>query len=239
MKNQALTIGNTQVRQTESGLYCLNDLHKASGKGEHLRPSYFLRADQTIGMIDSLNVRQAHNCVVKGVRGASGGTYVCKELVYAYAMWISPDFSIDVIQAFDAIAQGNEKQALAMAGTQAAADRLALLDDELVKEYISIRKRELRQLENQAEQLRQSLAGMDIEASDIVDERVNCVIELLGRRKKSGRKWLIAAELKDGVKNLKVFKGQTKMSSYIMEEIMPHVVATGVASVDGKRININ
>lgn len=109
---QPLIIGNLSIRQDEDGRYCLNDLHKASGDDKKHFPAYFLRNQQTkdlITLIESENYdmqictskNQAVNAI-KG-KGKDQGTYVVKELVYSYAMWISAKFHLMVIRAYDAM----------------------------------------------------------------------------------------------------------------------------------------
>ena len=48
--------------------------------------------------------------VIQGGQSEQQGTFVCRELVYSYAMWISPRFQLMVIRAFDSIA--NQQQQL-------------------------------------------------------------------------------------------------------------------------------
>jgi hypothetical protein len=96
-----LIISSKDIR-TLDGLYSLNDLHKAAGSDKKHAPFRFMRNAQTQELIAEID--QAPNLVL-GVNtvhgGANRGTYVCKELVYAYAMWISPKFNLEVIRAFD------------------------------------------------------------------------------------------------------------------------------------------
>lgn len=116
-----LTISNKKIGITEDGLYCLNDLHKVSGGLKRHQPSNFIRRKQTQELIAELEAEALRSSemrnlkpvkVVEGIRadGASQGTFACRELVYSYAMWISPRFQLMVIRAFDAIA--NQQQQL-------------------------------------------------------------------------------------------------------------------------------
>ncbi len=95
----AIQISNVVIRQTENQLFNLNDLHKASGGSETHKPSNWLRNAQTKDVISELEIQ---GCIATEVinGGKNRGTYVCKELVVHYGMWISPEFSIKVIQTF-------------------------------------------------------------------------------------------------------------------------------------------
>lgn len=108
-------IGEFTIRQDEEGRYSLADLHKASGNLAKHKPSNFLRVEQTRELIKEIeqvsdmslgenshfsNMRSA----VKVINGGNNrGTYAVKEMVYAYAMWISAKFHLMVIRAYDAL----------------------------------------------------------------------------------------------------------------------------------------
>lgn len=92
-----LTIGTTTIHQ-QNGLFSLNDFHKASGGDPNQRPNQFLRNEQTQALITEIS--NAQICAFQTRRGFQGGTYACRELVIAYAAWISPAFHLKVIRVF-------------------------------------------------------------------------------------------------------------------------------------------
>lgn len=95
----AISIRQLEVKMNGDGMYCLNDLHKASGGEEKDKPSNWL-ATQQVKELES-EILNAGIQAIKKSAGRYGGTYVCKELVYAYAMWISAKFNLEVIRVFD------------------------------------------------------------------------------------------------------------------------------------------
>ena len=106
---KTIEIDGAVIRQDQYGRYCLNDLHKASGGQDKHAPYRFIRNEQTQDLITEINrsPNMVNACeMTKG--GLEQGTYVVKELVYSYAMWISPIFNLKVIRTFDAAA--NQQQ---------------------------------------------------------------------------------------------------------------------------------
>ena len=117
--NQLLVIDGVSVRQYFESNYCLNDLQKAAllAAGENrssrsLEVHEFMRRPETKALVELLEEEttgDSRSIPVITIQGRNGGTYVCKELVYAYAMWISPSFHLKVIRTFDMVTSAPEK----------------------------------------------------------------------------------------------------------------------------------
>lgn len=111
--NQLMKIDNVKIRQDEAGRYSLNDLHKAAGSLEKDKPAKFIRHSQTQDLINELKQVPYTALGLKIIHGGSHrGTYVCKELVYAYAMWVNPRFHLKVIRTFDSVVTSKPETSL-------------------------------------------------------------------------------------------------------------------------------
>jgi hypothetical protein len=149
----ALTLGTTAVRQLD-GLFSLNDLHAAAGGEKRHQPSDFLRNDQAqalIAEIHSADSRSAQSpemasavSVING--GPERGTYACRELVIAYAAWISPEFHLKVIRVFLAVASPAAPPPPLIATTLSRVIEERDYLRKLLQEQVLLRHPELRQV---------------------------------------------------------------------------------------------
>lgn len=165
---RALTIANTAIRQDAEGRYCLNDLHGAAGGEQRHRPNYWLESQQTRALVSEIEIA--------GIPAISSkpkvGTYVCRELVYAYAMWISPAFHLKVIRAYDALT--TQQPAFNPAGLS----RLQLLE-----------------LALQAERERLKLAARVDELAARVETLSGGAVDAAPVSPASGRRWLTVRQV--------------------------------------------
>jgi hypothetical protein len=127
MSTMSLAISGTSIRQDSNGRFCLNDLHKAAGGERRHEIANWTALQQTKDLIAELTAEKSTPGIpvveqnqpvnydtgipvssfspietVKG-RGKVQGTFVVKELVYAYATWISAKFFLSVIRAYDSL----------------------------------------------------------------------------------------------------------------------------------------
>ena len=111
-----LTISDSKIGMRD-GLYSLNDLHKASGSEKKHKPANFMRLESTKALIAEIErcsdvsngTKSTAYRITYGGKSEPQGTYVCRELVYSYAMWISPRFQLSVIRAFDSMTNQQKK----------------------------------------------------------------------------------------------------------------------------------
>lgn len=110
-RTMALSLGGVKIKQDLEGRYCLNDLHKAAvADGANKRtkePGKYMATESFTEMFDELTTQNPGSLPVVTIEGRSGGTYVVKELIYAYAMWVNARFHLHVIRTFDAVVIGH------------------------------------------------------------------------------------------------------------------------------------
>ena len=133
-----LMVAGTEIHQGQDGRFSLNDFHRAAGGEKRHAPNEWLRNSQAQELVEEVGKPgypgldgKAGITALRVVRGGrSPGTYVCKELVYAYAMWISPVFSLNVIRTFDSVAANDhvipvDRKLMVAADNLDAAKRIA------------------------------------------------------------------------------------------------------------------
>lgn len=95
----------TSIRTREERQYLsLNDLHNASQEGNHKRPSKWLVTQNAKDLISELKSESPNSGfeplrILRG--GKNGGTYACKELFLAYAMWLKAKVHLAAIRALE------------------------------------------------------------------------------------------------------------------------------------------
>ena len=146
----SLIVNGFEVKTNEDGMFSLNDLHEASGKLVPHLPAKFIRqksvkatAEFLMSRYGQLNSKESDISngenspfqAIKTVKGKyNGGTWVCKQLVYKYAMWISDEFEVNVIEAFDALVMGELATALKIANNSAIINKVGDEFDRLTKD---------------------------------------------------------------------------------------------------------
>jgi len=94
-----LPLGPSPIRELD-GLFSLNDLHRASGGAPKHAPRLFLRSEQIKALVREIQGTDLHLALKVTHGGSNPGTYACRELVIAYAAWISPTFHLKVLRVF-------------------------------------------------------------------------------------------------------------------------------------------
>ncbi|WP_257292387.1 KilA-N domain-containing protein [Endozoicomonas sp. ONNA1] len=102
---------NIEVKQhpEDSTLYCLNDLHKASGGKDKHRVNYFTEYSKS----------RKSGIKILSLKGRYGGSYTDEKTVYKYAAWIDDSFYDVVFEAFKSAANGDSSEASRIANTVA------------------------------------------------------------------------------------------------------------------------
>ncbi|MBY7860725.1 KilA-N domain-containing protein [Vibrio fluvialis] len=139
--NEVMTLGNIRIRRDSLGRYSLDDIITVAIEAGRLDETYnietFLNDNSTSELLYALETSEEFDflpCETKA--GRNGGTFVVKELVYHFAMWINPDLYLKVIRSFHELKQQNK--ALFDHAIEAVLDDTDLIEDQLVEQAVKI-----------------------------------------------------------------------------------------------------
>lgn len=121
------------------------------------------------------------------------------------------------------------------------------LNDHTVAAYLAEREKYVLMIEAEAARIRSTLFPLVSELNpsviaieqDLQSQRIEQVKEVIARRKERGATRITLTQLRDGVKNLKVFTGQKKLITYLKNEVIPELVTGGQITVYDKLLYLN
>lgn len=92
-------------KTNDDGMYSLTDMWKSDGANQSNKPAHWLKTDRIKQLIETIGKLRKGNdpylYLLKTTPGRYGGTWACKELVIAYAEYLSPEFHLAVIKTFE------------------------------------------------------------------------------------------------------------------------------------------
>lgn len=152
--NEVMTLGNIRIRRDSLGRYSLDDIITVAIEASRLDKTYqietFLNDNSTSELLYALETSEEFDflpCETKA--GRNGGTFVVKELVYHFAMWINPDLYLKVIRNFHELKLQNK--ALFDHAIEAVLDDTDLIEEQMVEQAFKIlRKRIAEQRQSKA-----------------------------------------------------------------------------------------
>lgn len=98
---QLPVIAGVEITTDAEGRFNLNALHKASGEGDHKKPSKWLRTDMALDLAKELEGQISPSKATNTIKGRGiTGTFAHELLAVSYAGWISPAFQLRVNQLF-------------------------------------------------------------------------------------------------------------------------------------------
>lgn len=124
--------------------------------------------------------------------------------------------------------------------------RAPVLNDLTVSAYLKSRKAHLERLEREAAEIK-SLLFFDDAKDEAVDNQwrmgnaaeLTAVKDALERSLKSGASKISVSQLRDNIKNLKAFKGASKLTSKLKNELLPLLAEDGYCVLDNNTIHIH